>query len=84
MENRQGIILQAHMDMVPQKNKDTVHDFEKDPIIPRIEGDWLYATGTTLGADNGLGVAAAMALLEADDLVHGPIEVLITTDEETE
>lgn len=83
MENRKGIILQAHMDMVPQKNKDTVHDFEKDPIVPRIEGDWLYATGTTLGADNGLGVAAAMAVLEADDLVHGPIEALFTTEEET-
>ena len=83
MENRKGIILQAHMDMVPQKNNATVHDFEKDPIIPRIEGEWVYATGTTLGADNGMGVAAAMAVLEADDLQHGPVEVLITTDEET-
>ena len=83
MENRKGVILQAHMDMVPQKNNDTVHDFEKDPIVPRVEGDWVYATGTTLGADNGMGVAAAMAVLEAEDLVHGPLEVLITTDEET-
>ncbi|MFA4998067.1 MAG: beta-Ala-His dipeptidase, partial [Bacteroidales bacterium] len=83
MENRKGIILQAHMDMVPQKNNATEHDFEKDPIIPRIEGEWVYATGTTLGADNGMGVAAAMAVLEADDLEHGPVEVLITTDEET-
>ncbi len=83
MENRKGIILQAHMDMVPQKNNATQHDFEKDPIIPRIEGEWVYATGTTLGADNGMGVAAAMAVLEADDLQHGPVEVLITTDEET-
>ncbi len=83
MENRKGIILQAHMDMVPQKNNATEHDFEKDPIIPRIKGEWVYATGTTLGADNGMGIAAAMAVLEASDLVHGPVEVLITTDEET-
>ncbi len=83
MENRKGVILQAHMDMVPQKNNATVHDFEKDPIKPRIEGDWVYATGTTLGADNGMGIAAAMAVLEAKDLKHGPVEVLITTDEET-
>lgn len=87
MEDRTGIVLQAHMDMVPQKNNDTVHDFVKDPIIPRVveqeDGLWLYATGTTLGADDGLGVAAAMAVLEADDLVHGPIEALFTVDEET-
>lgn len=83
MENRKGIILQAHIDMVPQKNSDKVHDFEKDPIEPRIVDDWVYATGTTLGADNGMGVAVAMAVLEAKDLVHGPIEVLITVDEET-
>jgi len=82
MENRKGIILQAHIDMVPQKNSDKVHDFEKDPIIPRIVDGWMYATGTTLGADNGLGVAVAMAVLEAKDLVHGPIEMLITVDEE--
>mgnify|MGYP001068535276 CR=1 FL=1 len=61
MENRKGVILQAHMDMVPQKNNDTVHDFEKDPIETYIDGDWVKAKGTTLGADNGLGVAAIMA-----------------------
>ncbi len=87
MENRKGIVLQAHLDMVPQKNNDVVHDFEKDPIKPRIvkeaDGDWVYATGTTLGADDGLGVAAAMAILESKDLKHGPIEALFTIDEET-
>ncbi|MBR6269630.1 MAG: aminoacyl-histidine dipeptidase [Bacteroidales bacterium] len=87
MEKRKGIILQAHMDMVPQKNNDKVHDFVKDPIETRVvkkdDGLWLYANGTTLGADDGLGVAAAMAVLEAKDLVHGPIEALFTTDEET-
>lgn len=83
LENRKGIILQAHIDMVPQKNSDKVHNFETDPIIPRIVDEWVYATGTTLGADNGMGVAVAMAVLEAKDLVHGPVEVLITIDEET-
>ena len=87
MEDRKGIILQGHMDMVPQKNNDVVHDFTKDPITPRIvekDGEqWVYATGTTLGADNGLGVATALAILEADDLQHGPIEALFTVDEET-
>ena len=83
MEDRKGVILQAHMDMVPQKNTDTVHDFEKDPIQTYVDGEWLKAKGTTLGADNGLGVAAALSVLEATDLVHGPVEVLITMDEET-
>lgn len=83
MENRRGIILQAHMDMVPQKNNDTVHDFTKDPIETWVDGEWVKAKGTTLGADDGLGVAAAMAVLEAKDLKHGPLEVLITKDEET-
>ena len=83
MENRKGVILQAHMDMVPQKNNDTIHDFEKDPIETYIDGDWVKAKGTTLGADNGLGVAAIMAVLEAKDLKHGPLEALITKDEET-
>lgn len=83
MENRKGVILQAHMDMVPQKNNDTVHDFTKDPIETYVDGDWVKAKGTTLGADNGLGIAAAMAVLEARDLKHGPLEVLITKDEET-
>lgn len=83
MENREGVILQAHMDMVPQKNNDTVHDFTRDPIETFIDGDWVKARGTTLGADNGLGVAAIMAVLEAKDLKHGPLEALITKDEET-
>lgn len=83
MENRRGVILQAHMDMVPQKNNDTVHDFTKDPIETWVDGEWVKAKGTTLGADDGLGVAAAMAVLEAKDLKHGPLEVLITKDEET-
>ena len=83
MENRKGVILQAHLDMVPQKNADKVHDFENDPIETRIENGWVKANGTTLGADNGIGAAAAMAVLEASDLQHGPIEALFTIDEET-
>ena len=83
MENRKGVILQAHVDMVPQKNNDTKHDFEKDPILPRIDGEWVRATGTTLGADNGIGASAALAVLEDKELVHGPIEALFTIDEET-
>jgi len=83
MENRKGIILQGHVDMVPQKNNDKVHDFEKDPIDAWIDGDWVKAKGTTLGADNGIGVAAAMAVLEAKDIKHGPVEALFTIDEET-
>ena len=83
MENRKGVILQAHLDMVPQKNADKVHDFENDPIETRIENGWVKANGTTLGADNGIGAAAAMAVLEATDLQHGPIEALFTIDEET-
>ncbi len=83
MENRKTVILQAHMDMVPQKNNDTVHDFEKDPIETYIDGDWVKAKGTTLGADNGMGVAAIMAVMEDNTLKHGPLEALITSDEET-
>jgi dipeptidase D len=83
MEKCKGIILQAHIDMVPQKNNDKKHDFEKDPIEAYIDGDWVTANGTTLGADNGIGVAAAMAVLESKTIVHGPLEVLITIDEET-
>lgn len=83
MENRKGVILQAHMDMVPQKNNDTVHNFETDPIETYIDGDWVKAKGTTLGADDGLGVAAIMAVLEDQTLKHGPLEALITKDEET-
>ena len=78
MENRKTIILQAHMDMVPQKNNDTVHDFENDPIQTYVDGEWLKAKGTTLGADNGMGVAAIMAVFEDNSLVHGPLEALIT------
>ena len=83
MENRKGIILQAHMDMVPQKTPESTHNFETDPIEPWIDGEWVKAKGTTLGADNGLGVAAIMAIMEAKDLKHGPIDALITRDEET-
>lgn len=86
MENRQGVILQAHMDMVPQKNADTEHDFLTDPIVPVIFNDngddWVKATGTTLGADNGIGLASALAVLASDDIPHGPLEVLVTIDEE--
>lgn len=83
MENRKGIILQGHLDMVPQKNEDTPHEFETDPIQAYVDGEWVRAKGTTLGADNGIGVAAAMALLTATDIPHGPVEVLITSTEET-
>jgi dipeptidase D len=83
MENRKGIILQAHMDMVPQKNNHINHNFEEHPIDAYIDGDWVKAKGTTLGADNGLGVAAIMAVLEDNNLKHGPLEALFTKDEET-
>ncbi|WDD98952.1 aminoacyl-histidine dipeptidase [Thalassomonas actiniarum] len=82
MEDRKGVILQAHMDMVPQKNADTRHDFLTDPIRPYIDGDWVTAEGTTLGADNGIGLASALAVLASNDIPHGPLEVLITIDEE--
>jgi len=82
-ENRRGVILQAHMDMVPQKTADTKHDFLTDPIETEIDGEWLRAKGTTLGADDGIGVALAMAAVQDDKMPHGPIEVLITYDEET-
>ena len=83
MENRKGIILQAHMDMVPQKSKESTHNFETDPIQTYVDGEWVKAKGTTLGADNGIGVAAIMAVMEDKNLVHGPVEGLITADEET-
>ena len=83
MENRKGIILQAHIDMVPQKNSDKLFDFEKDPLETFIDEGWVKAKGTTLGADNGIGVAAAMAVLADPNLVHGPVEGLFTVDEET-
>ena len=82
-ENRQTIILQSHLDMVPQSNSDTKFDFTKDAIQAYIDNGWVKAKGTTLGADNGIGVAATMAILEATDLQHGPLEGLFTTDEET-
>ena len=82
-EDKSGIILQSHLDMVPQKNTSTVHDFTKDPIRPKIVDGWVMATGTTLGADNGIGVAATMALLASKDIPHGPLEALFTIDEET-
>ena len=83
MENLKGVIMQGHMDMVPQKNADVKHDFENDPIETWVDGDWLKAKGTTLGADNGLGVALALSVLESDDIRHGPLELLVTYDEET-
>lgn len=83
MENRLGIVLQGHLDMVPQKNNDTMHDFDTDPIRPVVDGDWVRATGTTLGADNGIGAAAALAALAEKNLPHGPLEVLLTIEEET-
>ena len=73
MENRKGIILQAHMDMVPQKTPESNHNFETDPIQTWIDGEWVKARNTTLGADNGMGVAAIMAVMESTDLKHGPI-----------
>lgn len=82
-ENRRGVILQGHMDMVPQKLASSSHDFLTDPIQAEISGEWVGARGTTLGADNGIGVAMAMAVMEDDTLRHGPVEVLITYDEET-
>lgn len=77
------LVLQAHMDMVHEKNADVTFDFAKDPIQLRIEGDWLYARGTTLGADNGIGLASALAIADDREAVHGPLEILITVDEET-
>ena len=83
MEDRKGVILQAHLDMVPQKNNDKDFDFLKDPIEAYIDGEWVTANGTTLGADNGIGAAAILAVLEDDTLVHGPVEALFTATEET-
>ena len=83
MEGRKTILLQAHMDMVPQKSPESKHNFETDPIEPYIDGEWVKARNTTLGADDGIGVAAIMAVMEAKDLKHGPIEAVITADEET-
>lgn len=83
MENRQCVTLQAHMDMVPERDTESKHNFETDPIRPWIDEGWVKAKGTTLGADNGLGVAAIMAVMEDKTLKHGPVEALITRDEET-
>lgn len=83
MENKPMVVLQAHMDMVCEKNKDVDHDFSKDPIKVKIEGEWVTAEGTTLGADDGIGVATALAILEDKNLKHPPIEALFTVDEET-
>ena len=83
MENRKGIILQAHMDMVPQKSNDSTRNYGTDPIQTYIDDEWVKAKGTTLGADNGIGVAAIMSVMEDKTLVHGPVEGLITADEET-
>ncbi|MDR3308552.1 MAG: aminoacyl-histidine dipeptidase [Tannerella sp.] len=77
------IVLQAHLDMVCEKNNDVVHDFDRDPIRTVIDGEWLRAEGTTLGADNGIGVAAALAVICSSDVKHGPLECLFTVDEET-
>lgn len=82
MENRKTVVIQAHLDMVPQKNADKQHDFTKDPIEAYVDGDWVTAKGTTLGADNGIGMASALAILGSDEIKHGPLEVLLTVDEE--
>ncbi|GAA0116874.1 aminoacyl-histidine dipeptidase [Clostridium senegalense] len=82
-ENSKGIILQGHMDMVCEKNKSTEHDFEKDPIAFIVEGDILKADGTTLGADNGIAVAFGLAILDSNEIQHPPIELVVTTEEET-
>jgi len=82
-EGRKTVVLQAHLDMVCEKNSDVVFDFDHDPIQTEVEGEWLCAKGTTLGADNGIGVAAALAVITSDEIEHGPIECLFTVDEET-
>lgn len=83
MENCKTVILQSHMDMVCEKNQGTGHDFENDPIRTYIDGEWLKAQGTTLGADNGIGMATQLAVLASDDVKHGPLQCLFTVDEET-
>lgn len=82
-EHLPTVVLQSHVDMVCEKNSDTVHDFLTDPIRPVIDGEWVKASGTTLGADDGIGMAAQLALLASDDMQHGPVECLFTVDEET-
>lgn len=82
-EHIPGVVLQSHMDMVCEKNSDVKHDFDHDPIVPYIDGEWVKARGTTLGADDGIGMAAALAVLTSRDIQHGPLECLFTVDEET-
>ena len=82
MEDRKGVVLQAHIDMVSQKNNDTEHDFVTDAIQPYVDNGWVTAKDTTLGADNGIGMASCLAVLDADDIAHGPLEVLLTVHEE--
>ncbi len=82
-ESAKSIVMQSHIDMVCEKNNDTEHDFENDPIETYIDGEWVKAKGTTLGADNGIGMAASLAVLAADNIEHGPVEALFTVDEET-
>lgn len=82
LEHLQPVVLQAHLDMVPQANEETIHNFNKDPIQPYIDGNWVRAKGTTLGADNGIGAAACLAILTDPAVKHGPLEVLFTIDEE--
>ncbi|MDE5981242.1 MAG: M20/M25/M40 family metallo-hydrolase, partial [Bacteroidaceae bacterium] len=83
MEGRPTVILQSHMDMVCEKNNDVEFDFTRDAIQTYVDGEWMKAKGTTLGADDGIGVAMEMALLEATDIPHGPLECVFTRDEET-
>jgi dipeptidase D len=83
MEKRKTVVLQSHVDMVAEKNEDVIHDFENDPIIPCIEDGWIKACGTTLGADCGIGMAAALAILADEEVKHGPLECLFTVEEET-
>jgi dipeptidase D len=83
LEGKKTAVLQAHIDMVPQAVKGSTHNFETDPIETYIDGDWVKAKGTTLGSDDGIGVAMIMAIFTDDTLKHGPLEALITADEET-
>jgi len=82
-ENKQAVVLQSHLDMVCEKNSDINHDFNNDPIQTYTDGEWLKAKGTTLGADDGIGIAAQLAILASSDIEHGPLECLFTVDEET-
>jgi len=83
MEDRKIVVLQSHLDMVHQKNNDTAFDFDSEGIKMFVDGDWVKAEGTTLGADNGIGVASIMAILESSEIVHPQLEALFTIDEET-